>query len=210
MRKRLQSLIFAALAAVGVTMAGGPAKASVVVDPTVGGNFIFVWEEKFDGGGLSDGGLGPIDRIQVPGGYDYSGIWEMEVAKDSILSVATATDCCIAGDQFELVFDGAATAWDTATQLYGVVIPEFDVIGAPPLDGNYQFSIFDLFMSAGTHTFTLNVLTSVAEPGVGLMSFGPAVIVHNPLPAALPLFGTGLVVFGYLGWRRRGKATATA
>ena len=29
-----------------------------------------------------------------------------------------------------------------------------------------------------------------------------------PLPAALPLFGTGLAIMGFMGWRRKQKATA--
>ena len=33
----------------------------------------------------------------------------------------------------------------------------------------------------------------------------PAVI---PLPAALPLYGTGLAVMGFLGWRRKRRAAA--
>jgi hypothetical protein len=32
----------------------------------------------------------------------------------------------------------------------------------------------------------------------------------TPLPAALPLFGTGLGALGLLGWRRKRKAQATA
>ncbi len=32
----------------------------------------------------------------------------------------------------------------------------------------------------------------------------------TPLPAALPLFGSGLGVMGFLGWRKKRKATATA
>jgi hypothetical protein len=33
-------------------------------------------------------------------------------------------------------------------------------------------------------------------------------VTHVPLPAALPLFGTGLGILGFLGWRRRRKAQA--
>jgi hypothetical protein len=32
----------------------------------------------------------------------------------------------------------------------------------------------------------------------------------TPIPAALPLFATGLGVMGLLGWRRKRKATAAA
>lgn len=31
-----------------------------------------------------------------------------------------------------------------------------------------------------------------------------------PLPAALPLFGTGLAIMGFIGWRRRRKAFTAA
>jgi hypothetical protein len=37
-----------------------------------------------------------------------------------------------------------------------------------------------------------------------------AAISNIPLPAALPLYGTGLAVMGYLGWRKRRKAAAQA
>jgi hypothetical protein len=33
-------------------------------------------------------------------------------------------------------------------------------------------------------------------------------VTHVPVPAALPLFGTGLGILGFLGWRRRRKAQA--
>lgn len=195
MRTRLQTLIFAALAVVGVAAFDGPAKAAVVVDPSVGGDFIFAWTD----------GAGPIDFIYQEPNWVAPAVWEMTVVQNSILSVATATDCCIAGDQFDLIFNGAVVAWDSVTQVINGSDP---ILGS--LNGNYQYSIFDLFLGAGTHTFSLNVSQSVATPGHGLMSFGPAVITHNPLPASLPLFGTGLVVFGYLGWRRHKKVAAAA
>jgi hypothetical protein len=47
------------------------------------------------------------------------------------------------------------------------------------------------------------------NPGVGL-GFTPGVWTTTPLPAALPLFATGLGALGLLGWRRKRKAAALA
>lgn len=39
--------------------------------------------------------------------------------------------------------------------------------------------------------------------------FGTSALVSAvPVPAALPLFGTGLAIMGFLGWRRKSKAAA--
>jgi hypothetical protein len=49
-------------------------------------------------------------------------------------------------------------------------------------------------------------------PGLGVVSefFGTADTTVTPLPAALPLFATGLGALGLLGWRRKRKAAAQA
>jgi hypothetical protein len=39
---------------------------------------------------------------------------------------------------------------------------------------------------------------------------GGSDLVVTPLPAAFPLFATGLGAFGLLGWRRKRKAVAIA
>lgn len=48
------------------------------------------------------------------------------------------------------------------------------------------------------------VIESETE-GLQFVSTAPAVV---PVPAALPLFGTGLAIMGFLGWRRKSKAAA--
>jgi hypothetical protein len=50
----------------------------------------------------------------------------------------------------------------------------------------------------GADSLTVNSLTINTPPAA------------TPLPAALPLFGTGLGALGLFGWRRRRKARATA
>lgn len=50
---------------------------------------------------------------------------------------------------------------------------------------------------------------TVSEPGdwvrVITAYTGPVVVNPVPVPAALPLFGTGLAVMGFVGWRRKRK-----
>jgi hypothetical protein len=71
-----------------------------------------------------------------------------------------------------------------------------------------------------THTFIASATTTLAflngDPAndnsngldnVVLNDLGPAAV---PLPAALPLFATGLGALGLLGWRRKRNATAVA
>ena len=41
-------------------------------------------------------------------------------------------------------------------------------------------------------------------------NFDPSTPAETPLPAALPLFATGLGALGLLGWRRKRKAAAAA
>jgi len=59
-----------------------------------------------------------------------------------------------------------------------------------------------------------NVLTAsffVTEPGDWIRVITqsvPGTITVVPLPAALPLYGTGLAIMGFIGWRRKRKAAA--
>lgn len=49
----------------------------------------------------------------------------------------------------------------------------------------------------------------VESDEIALDLFGTATSVAAvPVPAALPLFGTGLAIMGFLGWRRKSKAAA--
>jgi hypothetical protein len=53
--------------------------------------------------------------------------------------------------------------------------------------------VYEVFASTGGPSFDLDVLTVTQE-------------VATPLPAALPLFATGIGGLGLLGWRRKWKA----
>jgi hypothetical protein len=62
----------------------------------------------------------------------------------------------------------------------------------------------------GTETETATVLADGTFSGTGTGSLTTGSLSTTPLPAALPLFATGLGTFGLLGWRRKRKAAALA
>ena len=67
-------------------------------------------------------------------------------------------------------------------------------------------NIFD-----GSPTFTgYSDNFSGGGKNVGYLGVGTLTSVETPLPAALPLFATGLGALGLLGWRRKRKSAALA
>lgn len=90
---------------------------------------------------------------------------------------------------------------------------DFVVVASGSTNGavaNNSISLGNL--SAGSHTLTLAMLTSNASSGHFLAEFdnvliaGDAAVAETPLPAALPLFATGLGALGLMRWRRKRKA----
>ncbi len=68
-------------------------------------------------------------------------------------------------------------------------------------------------LSSGTSTQSVDPTFSFAPDfdatGYSLV-FSPGIVNGTPLPAALPLFATGIGALGLLGWRRKRKAQAVA
>ena len=62
--------------------------------------------------------------------------------------------------------------------------------------------------TAGTSSFTNCVLPGTVNCSVSRI--GDTTFTATPLPAALPLFATGIGGLGLLGWRRKRKALAVA
>ena len=69
--------------------------------------------------------------------------------------------------------------------------------GAPLADSAiFLGTLAGLGVTPGTYTYNLGVDSFVINIGT------------TPVPAALPLFASGLGVLGLLGWRRKKKAKA--
>ena len=65
--------------------------------------------------------------------------------------------------------------------------------------------------STGNYDFVLDYNECCGGPAALLLSINDVVVTsETPLPAALPLFVSGLGTLGVLGWRRKRKAAAVA
>lgn len=165
-----------AAAALALPLAGMalPAQATVLVDPTTGGAYVFGWDD-----------LGPIDRID---GNPLDTNWSVTSLVDAVINFSVL-DCCIVGDHFALVLDGITTAWD--------------VEGVDGF-GNFTAFIDVFLTAGSTYVFALDTdLGGGGFPGGGSATFGRAVPSAVPLPAAAPLLLIGLGALVGLRRRRK-------
>lgn len=69
-----------------------------------------------------------------------------------------------------------------------------------------DFDNLGLTSSALFLTIALDFGGASDEVGLDNVVFSQSVVSAVPIPAALPLFGTGLAALGFLGWRKKRKA----
>jgi hypothetical protein len=80
-------------------------------------------------------------------------------------------------------------------------------VGDPTTDGVWTY--FVLFVTAtGSDTLTFSFMDNPAF--IALDNVDVSAVAATPIPAALPLFATGLAGLGLLGWRRKRRAQAIA
>ena len=107
------------------------------------------------------------------------------------------------------IWGGLAQQVDIALTFDGTTLtPTIIDTGAyytPPLSASFDVSSL---VHSGLNTLSVDgVNDSGPVSGVGSYAIGP-VPAATPLPAALPLFATGLGALGLLGWRRNRKNAA--
>jgi hypothetical protein len=94
-------------------------------------------------------------------------------------------------------------AWSATA--YSAANVQLDQVGNPFITG----------FNSSAHTYTLTgpdiayvVFSETVGSAGNYLAFDNLTIVATPLPAALPLFATGLGALGLLGWRRKRKQVA--
>lgn len=137
---------------------------------------------------------GPVGA-QAPTGWTYLNTF------GATFGGVVTSGCGIGGSN--CYRDGAVQAYDSITQAITTI---------PDILYNISFELFD-----DSTLLTFLAISDNSQPrtsgnGVNLVAYGgEGEPVHAvPLPAALPLFATGLDALGLLGWRRKRKVAALA
>jgi hypothetical protein len=122
------------------------------------------------------------------------------------ISSLSAISLTIDSHDYTLGEVGFISPWQAGQSLIGGILNGVDSV----VDGTDDFVLlFNPSSSSGlffTYTTSAHPLDEINTVG----SFTLTELRATPLPAALPLFTTGLGALGLLGWRRKKKAAVTA
>jgi hypothetical protein len=169
----------------------------------------------------------PTQASAVTLSYGYSGTGDVSFQSDTTLNLGGAclSPCVIFAT---MMISGTGPAFDLSIPsgwLAGATTTVTDNLGDTMVfgvnTGTFPGTIHDTaggFFSAAILPSTLDISTSsfasfLGGPGTVSLSINillPEGAYVTPLPAALPLFATGLGVLGLIGWRRKRKAQAFA
>jgi hypothetical protein len=114
---------------------------------------------------------------------------QLSVSSGSAFGITfLADDCCIAGDQFALVLDGIDTPWSST-----------DWNGTNGGTNLFQ-GFYTATLSAGTHTFGLNLIAAAPDWSTGSMNWS---ITAVPEPEIFGMMLAGLSLVGFMVRRRK-------
>ena len=227
--KRESSLI-ASIAAfalgMGIALCGSQAKATVL------------FENVIDSNGTISGWCDPCHQPNFPNDDVYR-VWDsFTLGSDSILDtlawVGTQSDTLAAGINVTI----ASTPFGAPIYSHNFLVSDISLTTLFSSVEERQVTLPGTALSAGTYWLTVYGLNTsgtnswwgiVTSDDNSLIQYGPIIDVSNsnprnqdavfrlegelssvPVPAALPLFASGLGVMGLLGWRRKRRVAKAA
>jgi hypothetical protein len=173
-----KSTLAAAIAAM-VLVLGGSAQAVVIPIPTEAFGWSYTGTLWSGGGTLTIGALDPTNSLNSPPGYDITAITG-EWNGNTITGLLAPGTCCSSPANDNILYL-SGSYFDLAGMAFG------DNIGD-------QVNIYDP-----------QGVVVIMNQNFG--DTGNFTLTATPLPAALPLFASGLGAMGLLGWRRKRKNT---
>jgi hypothetical protein len=163
--------------------------ATVILDPSIAWEGALYWDD----------GLGQIDAIATGfnGTFYPDTDWQITVGVDSTMTLVTAWDGFIPGDEFALYLDNVETAWSSTFS---------------DSDGYFHGVYNDLLLTADTHILTFYV-TAIGGGTIGtaFASFSETSPLSAPVPepATMLLLGSGLIGLAKIGRKKiEGKKSA--
>jgi hypothetical protein len=203
--KAIRELSLASLFALVALLSGSPARADTVTLSFPGAGTY--WVSQPAASGEAGSGYGTTNPTGSYLTETFTGVGLYSVSSVQ-LSYSIADYSLNGSEIWDTYLNGQLIGSDT---IYG----GYCYCGGQYILGN-TFTFTDSFapiVGDGTYTLEFSLVGGVA-PGYGSISFndnGSAVLTGDPItpiPAALPLFATGLGGLGLLGWRRKRKAVA--
>jgi hypothetical protein len=175
---------------------------------------------------LTTGAALPTSASAVTLSYEYSGASDLSFQQDTKLNIGgTCSSPCVVAAL--MTISGNGPVWDPSipsgwgTGASATVTDNLgDVMSLGVTAGNYttgtKHEIFGAVLFASVLPSILDISTSsfgVFTGGPGTVDYSISISLPNgayvtPLPAALPLFATGLGALGLLGWCRKRIAAA--
>lgn len=157
-------------------------------------------------------------NVVVAGGFDpilsvFNLDSGLQIGSNDDGSFPDVNTDAITGSTFDTYLELALAAGN-----YTVALTQYDNFASGNIGDGFAFDGDPNFTSS--YGCAAAIFCDVSDPSDGrtgewafdILNVNSAVVIppmsNVPVPAALPLFGTGLAALGFLGWRRKRKAAA--
>jgi len=155
-----------------------------------------------------------LTGVSDPNSIIHTDLLSLPIQSDPIQALFSSAVSSVSLTGLDVGISGFSfRAFDATTGGNLVDSTQIDGIG-PGVDNFVTLTLTNALIRRVEFSLNLNDSDVATTNGDGIqfdnLVFDLAPVSSVPIPAALPLFGTGLAVMGFIGWRRKRKLTAAA